>query len=167
MSRGAGGWPPQGLVDYTHGVRPTATGKGGKQMHRHYCTLVTGFALLGGMLTAGGVPLVNAASIAPATSTMLDYTIHQGPIIDVVSLTETSGELTGTGMSSNHCMGTITGLLIGGHTNFTLTFTTGPCSGIAVTFVGLLTTTGGRGTWTDTQGASGVWLASDPTSADR
>lgn len=136
-------------------------------MTRHFRSLVTGLTLLGGALTAGAVPPVHAASIAPATTTMLDYTIHQGPIIDVVSLTETSGELTGTGMSSNHCMGTIAGLLIGGHTKFTLSFTTGPCSGIAVTFVGLLTTTGGRGTWTDTQGASGVWLASDPTSADR
>lgn len=134
-------------------------------MIRHYRSLAMGLALLGGVLTASSAPLVHAASITPATSTMLDYTIHQGPIIDVVSLTETSGELTGMGVSSNHCMGTIAGLLVGGHTKFTLSFTSGPCSGIAVTFVGLLTTTGGRGTWTDTQGHNGVWLASDPTSA--
>ena len=129
-----------------------------------YRSLVTGLALLGGVLTAGGVPLVHAAPSGPATTTMLDYTIHQGAAVDIVALTETNGTLTGRGASSAHCMGTIAGMLSGGHTKFTLTFTTGSCSGVAVTFVGLLTTTGGRGTWTDTQGASGVWLASDPTS---
>ena len=116
--------------------------------------------------------MVHAAT--PDAGATLDYTIQQkgsAGQLDVIkaNIVYNAGKLSGTGVDTSvpgTCPGKFAGTDNKGKANFTLTFKTGsPCSGVVVTFKGVLKKTSGSGTWTNTNGFNGNWTAADPSSS--
>lgn len=130
---------------------------------------------MSGAVVLGGAGMAHAASVSAAsTSTKLDYNIVQnfnpsGSVTDVTNVVYNGkGKLTGKGNDVNdHCTFVFNGTVRkGGVTNFTMTFDAGtPCAGVIVTYTGTLKATSGSGTFTSTNGGSGTWTASDPSSS--